>query len=93
MRDKENTTSVEISKATREKLRGIHRFGDTYDSIISSLCDTNEESLKSKAREGYRSVSIPGLMYTEVCMADPGMSSFLNGLQKIINIYKGKTEF
>jgi hypothetical protein len=38
-------TTIPLSKATRDRLRGMGRKGETYDALINRLIDVYEEKV------------------------------------------------
>ncbi|MGD9131249.1 MAG: hypothetical protein PVH73_06710 [Candidatus Bathyarchaeota archaeon] len=40
---KENVTTIQLSKETRDKLRDLGKMGETYDDVINRLVKKAEE--------------------------------------------------
>jgi hypothetical protein len=38
-------TTIPLTKATRDRLRGMGRKGETYDALLVRLMDSHEEKL------------------------------------------------
>jgi len=60
MPSKEDITTIQISKATRDELKKLGKKGETYDAIIRQLLNLRHPNLKENVKSSEKDIQAEG---------------------------------